>query len=75
MTRAVADIVAASARAPRVTIALALLLALAALGFASSRFAMTTDTGALISSDIDWRRQERAMEARSEEHTSELQSH
>lgn len=62
MARIVADIVATSARAPRVTIALALLLSFLALGFAASRFAMTTDTGALISSDIDWRRQERAME-------------
>lgn len=62
MTSLVQKIVSASVRTPFLTLLAALGLALGAFLFASSHFAMTTDTGALISSDIDWRRQERAME-------------
>ncbi len=47
---------------PRMTIIVMLLLTILSLGVVATRFAMTTDTGALISPDIDWRRQERVME-------------
>jgi len=55
-------LVALSVRAPRRMLLLALLLVTLALGFAVRNFAMTTDTGALISPQVDWRQQERTME-------------
>ena len=54
--------VAASIARPWWTLGAALLLTLIALGIATTRFTMTTDTAALISPDVDWRRQERVME-------------
>ncbi|WP_253201533.1 MMPL family transporter [Sphingomonas quercus] len=60
--RLVSRIVAASIARPWLTIGLALALTLAGIVFASGHFDMTTDTAALISPDVDWRRQERAME-------------
>jgi len=59
----VAAVVASSVRRPRLTLLAALLLALLALIVVADRFAMTTDTAELISPDVDWRRQERVMEA------------
>jgi len=59
----VAGLVAASVRRPWLTIVGAVILAALALVVVADRFAMTTDTAALISPDVDWRRQERAMEA------------
>jgi len=56
-------IVAASIKRSWLTLGLALLLTLVAVGIASARFEMTTDTSALISPDVGWRQQERAMEA------------
>jgi hopanoid biosynthesis associated RND transporter like protein HpnN len=55
-------LVMASVRRPWLTSLLCLAIAILSGGVAASRFTMTTDTGALISSDVDWRRQERAME-------------
>ena len=51
-----------SVRRPWAVLGLCGLLALIALAVAVGRFAMTTDTGALISADVPWRQQERAME-------------
>ena len=45
------------------TLGVSLALAALALVFSAARFDMTTDTAALISPDVDWRKQERAMEA------------
>jgi len=59
----VATVVASSVRRPRLTLLAALLLAMLALIVVADRFAMTTDTAELISPDVDWRRQERVMEA------------
>jgi len=56
-------IVAASIRRPWLSLALALILATFALAIASARFEMTTDTAQLISPQVPWRQQERAMEA------------
>lgn len=56
-------LVTASVRRPWLTLILSLVLAGVSLFFTAARFDMTTDTAALISPDIDWRRQERAMEA------------
>ncbi len=53
--------VAFSARRPMALLALCIALAVTALGFAATHFAMTTDTQALISPDVDWRRHEAAV--------------
>lgn len=58
----VARVVAASLRHARLTVILAALITGAALLFVSQRFAMTTDTAALISANVDWRRNEIAMD-------------
>ena len=55
--------VALAIRRPWLTLAIAMLLTALALVVAVDRFAMTTDTAALISPDVDWRKQERAVEA------------
>jgi len=55
-------IVGASIARPWITLSIALLLGLIALLVAAGRFEMTTDTAALISPDVPWRQQERAME-------------
>ena len=62
-TSLVSRIVAASLRRAWLTLGLALVLGVAALMVVSERFAMTTDTAALISADVPWRKQEIAMEA------------
>uniref|UniRef100_UPI0015762BFF MMPL family transporter n=1 Tax=Sphingomonas bacterium TaxID=1895847 RepID=UPI0015762BFF len=56
-------LVAASIARPWWTLAAGLVLALLAGLFAAGHFAMTTDTAVLISPDVPWRQQERAMEA------------
>ena len=56
-------IVGASIARPWITLGIALLLGLIALLVAADRFEMTTDTAALISPDVPWRQQERAMES------------
>ena len=56
-------LVALAIRRPWVMLAIAALLTALALIVAVDRFAMTTDTAALISSDVDWRRHERAVES------------
>jgi hopanoid biosynthesis associated RND transporter like protein HpnN len=56
-------IVVRSIARPWLTLGLALLLTLIAAFTAAARFQMTTDTSALISPNVPWRQQERAMEA------------
>ena len=56
-------IVARGMKRPWLTLGLALLLTLIAAFTAAARFQMTTDTSALISPNVPWRQQERAMEA------------
>jgi hopanoid biosynthesis associated RND transporter like protein HpnN len=56
-------IVARSIARPWFTLGLALLLTLAAIFTAAAHFQMTTDTAALISPNVPWRQQERAMES------------
>jgi hopanoid biosynthesis associated RND transporter like protein HpnN len=63
MTHPLARLVALACRRPWATVAGALLLSLAALLFAGSHFAMTTDATALISPDVAWRVAERKMDA------------
>jgi len=63
MTRPLAPVVTLACRRPWWTLAITLLLTVAAILFASHRFAMTTDTSALISPDVAWRVNERHMEA------------
>ncbi len=54
----------AAARHPRLTLGIAAALAVAALGYASQAFDMSTDTGALISAKTPWRIDETAVETR-----------
>jgi len=56
-------IVARSIARPWLTLGLALLLTLIGAFTAATRFQMTTDTSALISPNVPWRQQERAMES------------
>ena len=56
-------LVSISVRGPWRMLILALVLVALALGFAMRNFSMTTDTAALISPQVDWRRQERTMES------------
>jgi len=53
--------VAASVRRPWLLLGLALMLTIGAAAFAFTHFAMTTNTSALISPDVDWRRNEAAL--------------
>lgn len=53
--------VAFSARRPWLLLALCAALTLLAIGYAATHFAMTTNTGALISADVDWRKNETAL--------------
>lgn len=62
MRSPVSRIVAASVRRPWLTLLAGLVLAALSLLVVVNRFAMTTDTAALISPNVDWRQQERAME-------------
>lgn len=56
-------IATASARRPLVVLLLAAALVAAALATITARFAMTTDSAALISPDVAWRLNERRMDA------------
>ena len=53
--------VAFSARRPWLLLALCAALTIFALGFAATQFALTTNTSALISAKVDWRRNEAAV--------------
>ncbi|MBX9664741.1 MMPL family transporter [Novosphingobium sp.] len=55
--------VALGTRRPRIVVLTALLTMLAAGLFAATHFAMTTDTGVLISPQVEWRKQEAAANA------------
>jgi len=63
MTHPLARLVAFACRRPWAVLGLALLLTLTAGLFASQRFAMTTDATQLISPKVDWRLNERKMDA------------
>ncbi|PZO90723.1 MAG: hopanoid biosynthesis-associated RND transporter HpnN, partial [Sphingomonas sanxanigenens] len=52
-----------SVKRPWLTLGLMLIVAIGALWIAATRFAMTTDTAALISPTVGWRMQEEAMES------------
>jgi hopanoid biosynthesis associated RND transporter like protein HpnN len=56
-------IVAFASQRPLAILLAALALTIAAIGFAATRFAMTTDAVALISPDVPWRLAERKMDA------------
>ena len=58
MARIIFRAVALSARRPWPVLALCLLLTMAAGIYTTRNFAMTTNTGALISPDVEWRRNE-----------------
>lgn len=55
-------LVGASIARPWITLGLGVLIGLIGALIATTRFAMTTDTAALISANVPWRQQERAME-------------
>jgi hopanoid biosynthesis associated RND transporter like protein HpnN len=59
----VAGIVAFSCRRPWAVVGVGLVLSVLALLYAGQNFAMTTDTEALISPTVDWRRNQAAMDA------------
>ncbi|WBO23005.1 MMPL family transporter [Sphingomonas abietis] len=63
MTHPLARLVALACRRPWATLALGLLLTVAALLFTADRIAITTDATALISPDVPWRLNERKMDA------------
>ncbi len=63
MNFTLARLVAFACRRPWWTLLIALLLTAAAAVFAADRFQMSTDTSALISPNVDWRLNERRMEA------------
>ena len=63
MNSTLARIVAFACRRPWWTLLVALLLTAIAVVFAADRFQMSTDTSALISPNVDWRLDERRMEA------------
>jgi len=62
MRQLVPHAVSASIRRPWLTLAAALLVAIIALLFTASHFSMSTDTAELISPEVPWRQQERAMD-------------
>jgi len=62
MRSPVPRIVDRSIARPWISLGIGLLLGLAAILIAAARFEMTTDTAALISTNVPWRQQERAME-------------
>ena len=62
IARLLATLVGLGVRWPRVVFGACLALMFGAALFAAGHFAMTTDTAALISPDIDWRRNEKAVE-------------
>jgi hopanoid biosynthesis associated RND transporter like protein HpnN len=62
LDRLVARIVSASLHRAWATLAIAAVLFVGALALTAGRFAMTTDTAALISPKVDWRAREIAME-------------
>jgi hopanoid biosynthesis associated RND transporter like protein HpnN len=63
MIHPLARLVALACRRPWAVLGIALLLTIAAGVFASQRFAMTTDATQLISPNVDWRLNERRMDA------------
>ena len=63
MTSLFARIATACARRPLIVLLIGIALVAAALATTASRFAMTTDSSALISPDVAWRLNERRMDA------------
>jgi uncharacterized protein len=70
--RAVAGIVAASIRLPWLTILLALTVTGGAIYYVVNNFSITTDTGQLISPELDWRKRERQFDAAFPQHTDTI---
>ena len=62
IARALQQLVALGVRRPFAVLAACLALVAGATLFAASHFAMTTDTAALISPEIEWRKNEKAVE-------------
>ena len=62
IARAMLRLVAIGVARPLAVLAAALALSVAAMAYAATHFALTTDTAALISPDIDWRKNEQAVE-------------
>ncbi len=56
------QLVTASVRRPIIVLALCLALVVGAIVYAASHFAMTTNTAELISPDVDWRKNEHAID-------------
>jgi len=63
MHNPIPPLVAFSTRRPLLILLLSIATMAASLAFAVTHFAMTTDTSALISPDVEWRRQEAAANA------------
>ena len=61
LTKALVRAVSFSARRPLAIVAGAILLVIAALAYSATHFDMTTDTGAMISAETDWRRNDTEM--------------
>ena len=68
----VARLVGACSRHPWVVAALCLILAGLAGGYAATHFAMTTDTNALLSPQLDWRQREAAYDKLFPQHDDEI---
>ena len=62
IARALQQLVALGVRRPFAVLAACMALVAGAMLFAASHFAMTTDTAALISPEIEWRKNEKAVE-------------
>ncbi|MDB5714896.1 MAG: hopanoid biosynthesis-associated transporter HpnN [Sphingomonadales bacterium] len=62
ITARIIRLVEISIRRPLAVLLIGLALVVGALAFTAGHFAMTTDTGALISPDVDWRRNESRIE-------------
>jgi hopanoid biosynthesis associated RND transporter like protein HpnN len=62
IARFILGLVGASVRRPVAVALLCLALTAGAVAYAAGNFAMTTDTAALISPDVDWRKNEKAVE-------------
>ena len=63
MRNPIPPLVGFSTARPLIVAALSLVTLVVSMLFAATHFAMTTDTGALISPDVEWRRQEAAANA------------
>src|SRR3569832_1517773 len=70
--RVVAGTVAAAVRLSWLTILLFGAVTAGAIYFVANNFAITTDTGQLISPELDWRKRERQLDAAFPQHTDPI---